>query len=300
MTTSRPRARFAMWSASGSTSSGRSRSGGTVTTVSIRPANAVGIVVEAFGGHGERHARSRDWSARPDPGVARPPTTAAGRRRARSPRCAPCPARASTAPARSGCPSGRARSPTGCGRADRCAAPPAPAASTGPTPGSPTAATIVPSAIARSARPTAEFQASDSACSVPEPGSSAGHLDAEHLPAGRLARTCVPLDLASISAAVLLAADRASASSRSLEDCDQVVRLTQPSSRPVVGVEHRHGRAGERAQAQRIVLVGADQRRHPVGERKAEAVGADVALGVGEARRQVHVVERLQAGRGRR
>jgi len=40
---------------------------------------------------------------------------------------------------------------------------------------------------------------------------------------------------ASMSAVVLLAAERASASNRSLEDCDPVVRLTLPSSRPDAG-----------------------------------------------------------------
>ena len=44
------------------------------------------------------------------------------------------------------------------------------------------------------------------------------------------------------------------------------------------------------------MLIGTDQRRHPVGQRQAEAVGADVAFGVGEARRQVDVVERPQQG----
>jgi hypothetical protein len=38
-----------------------------------------------------------------------------------------------------------------------------------------------------------------------------------------------------MSAVVVLAADRASASNRSLDDCDQVVRLTLPSSRPEAG-----------------------------------------------------------------
>ena len=38
-----------------------------------------------------------------------------------------------------------------------------------------------------------------------------------------------------ISAVVLLAADRASARSRSLDDRDQVVRLTLPSNRPDAG-----------------------------------------------------------------
>jgi hypothetical protein len=40
---------------------------------------------------------------------------------------------------------------------------------------------------------------------------------------------------ASISAVVVLAADRARARSRSLEDRDQVVKLTLPSSRPDSG-----------------------------------------------------------------
>ena len=44
------------------------------------------------------------------------------------------------------------------------------------------------------------------------------------------------------------------------------------------------------------MLVGAHQRRHPVGQRQAEAVGADVALGVGETRREMDVVERLEQG----
>jgi hypothetical protein len=38
-----------------------------------------------------------------------------------------------------------------------------------------------------------------------------------------------------MSAAVLLAADWASASRRSLDDLDQVVTLTAPSRRPVTG-----------------------------------------------------------------
>lgn len=44
-----------------------------------------------------------------------------------------------------------------------------------------------------------------------------------------------PLERASISAAVLLAAERASASNRSLDDRDHVVKLTLPSSRPLTG-----------------------------------------------------------------
>ena len=42
------------------------------------------------------------------------------------------------------------------------------------------------------------------------------------------------------------------------------------------------------------MLIGAHQRRRAVGQRKAKPVRADLALGVGESGRQVHVVERLQ------
>ena len=53
--------------------------------------------------------------------------------------------------------------------------------------------------------------------------------------AGCTGRGRRPLVRANISAAVLLAADRARASSSSLDDRDQVVRLTLPSNAPVVG-----------------------------------------------------------------
>ncbi len=128
---------------------------------------------------------------------------------------------------------------------------------------------------------------------MPEPGSSRGTSTRNTWPRG-VGRGSRPLDRASISAVVLLAADRASARSRSLDDCDQVVRLTLPSSRPDVRVEHRNGGAGEGAQAQCVVLVGAHQGRHPISQRQAEAVGADVAFGVREPRCEVNVVKRLQ------
>ena len=128
---------------------------------------------------------------------------------------------------------------------------------------------------------------------MPDPGSSRGISTRNTWPRG-VGRGRRPFDLASISAAVLLAADRANASSSSLDDCDQVVRLTQPSSRPVDA-----SRTGTAAQVNvhrlmRVVLVGADQRRGAVGQRQTQPVGADVAFGVGEARREVHVVEGLQ------
>ena len=42
------------------------------------------------------------------------------------------------------------------------------------------------------------------------------------------------------------------------------------------------------------MLVGADQRGCAVGERQPQPIGADVAFGVREARREVHVVQGLQ------
>ena len=42
------------------------------------------------------------------------------------------------------------------------------------------------------------------------------------------------------------------------------------------------------------MLVCAHERRHPVGEREAQTVGADLPLRVGESRREVDVVECLQ------
>jgi len=96
------------------------------------------------------------------------------------------------------------------------------------------AATIVPAAIARSARATAVFHASERSCTVPDPGSSRGTSTRNTWPrvAGRGIR---PVERATISAVVLLAADLASASSRSLDERDQVVKLTLPSSRPDAG-----------------------------------------------------------------
>ena len=85
-----------------------------------------------------------------------------------------------------------------------------------------------------SARATAAFHASDSVVQRPRARLEPRHLDAEHLAPRRRPRDS-PCDRASISAVVLLAADRASASSRSLDDRDQVVRLTLPSSRPDAG-----------------------------------------------------------------
>ena len=119
-------------------------------------------------------------------------------------------------------------------------------------------------------------------------------LHPEHLAPRRRPRPPALRDRASISAAVLPAADCASARSRSLDDFDQVVRLTLPSSRPRHRVEHRHRGARVGAQAERVVLLGADDGRHPVGERQPEAVGAGLPLGVGEARREVDRVEGAQ------
>ena len=86
----------------------------------------------------------------------------------------------------------------------------------------------------RSACATASFQPSDRACSVPEPGSSRGTSTRNTCPLG-VWRGSRPLERASISAAVLLAAERASASNSSLDDRDHVVRFTLPSSRPDAG-----------------------------------------------------------------
>ena len=68
-------------------------------------------------------------------------------------------------------------------------------------------------------------------CNVPEPGSSLGISTRNTWPRG-VGRDCRPLDRASIRAVVLLAAERASARRSSLEERDQVVRLTLPSSLP--------------------------------------------------------------------
>ncbi|MCW2686436.1 MAG: hypothetical protein JWR37_1326 [Mycobacterium sp.] len=59
-------------------------------------------------------------------------------------------------------------------------------------------------------------------------------------------------------------------------------------------IEDRDGCAGERAQTPGVVLIRAHQGRDAVSEGKPKSVGADLAFGVGEAGRQVHVVERLQ------
>ena len=42
------------------------------------------------------------------------------------------------------------------------------------------------------------------------------------------------------------------------------------------------------------MLIGAHQRGRPIRERQPETVGADLPFGVGEAGRQVHVIERHQ------
>src|ERR1700754_4742012 len=91
-----------------------------------------------------------------------------------------------------------------------------------------------PFAMPRSAPLTVAFHSSDSMCKVPEPGSSLGISTRNTWPRG-VGRNGLPLDRASISAVVLLAAERASARSSSLEERDHVVRLTLPSSLPEDG-----------------------------------------------------------------
>ena len=81
----------------------------------------------------------------------------------------------------------------------------------------------------------------------------------------------------------------------------QVARLGRPgrevdASLEPAGhrVEDRHGGAGVGAEAEGVVLVGADDRGHAVGDGEPEAVGADGALGIGEAGSEMHLVERPQ------
>ena len=105
---------------------------------------------------------------------------------------------------------------------------------------------------------------------------------------------CRPADRASISAEVWLAAE--------LGQREQQVRGLLAPGREVDAaleptgerVQHRHGGAGVGAQAERVVLLGADDRRRPVRQRQPQPVGAGLALGVGEARREVHRVERAE------
>jgi hypothetical protein len=59
-------------------------------------------------------------------------------------------------------------------------------------------------------------------------------------------------------------------------------------------VEDRDRGAGVGAQAERVVLLSPDDRRHAVGERQAEAVGAGFPLGEREPRRKVDGVQRAQ------
>ncbi|MCY1224207.1 hypothetical protein D9M72_363530 [compost metagenome] len=103
-----------------------------------------------------------------------------------------------------------------------------------PVPGSPTAATTRPAVSARVAWSSASVHRADMARIVPDPGSKRPRCTRKTPPFGA-GFSVRPLDRASISVDVLLAADCAKASSSSGEDFDHVVMLTLPSRQPVTG-----------------------------------------------------------------
>ena len=170
---SRPRARIATCCANGNTSSGRSRSGGTGTTLSAKPASGAGMssnrsAVTANGTEVDSAPRSTKLRRRSATHVGNMSTSR-------------------TITAVCALPSSGVHNPShvwisvGAGalahkmrsRGYVCRAACASSVAR-PEPASPTAATIEPATIACSARATAQFQASESACRVPDPGSSRG------------------------------------------------------------------------------------------------------------------------------
>ena len=180
------------------------------------------------------------------------------------------------------------------------AGPPAPARGAGrpcrarvatadfPAPGSPTTASSRPAAT-----PPPRARPRPATRGDARVGVRAGHRgqDVEHLAARQRQAPAAP---------GAHAHERAGVAGRRLGQRQQQVRgrvgpggqvdAADQVTRP--RVEHRDRGAGVAAQRGHVVLVGADQRRHPVGQGQPQAVGARRPLAEVEAGRQVHPVQR--------